>query len=235
MKRPSFQFYPGDWLRDAALRSCSAAARGLWMDMLCFMHEGSPYGYLKVNHKVILSPNLARMTGLTLEETEGCLAELRDAGVFQVDEDGAMFSKRMVRDEDVRNKRAMGGHLGGNPALMVAPKVAPKVAGRLTSEVNRKPTPSSSSSSSSSNKASSNEEATRHRKMAFLLDEEFWAEMRRHYPEIEVETESRKMDAWLLARPGRKKTRQFVINWLNKVEPPLKPSAKPEEDWDYAN
>lgn len=85
------------------------------------------------------------------------------------------------------------------------------------------------------NKASSNEEATRHRKMAFLLDEEFWAEMRRHYPEIEVETESRKMDAWLLARPGRKKTRQFVINWLNKVEPPLKPSAKPEEDWDYAN
>jgi hypothetical protein len=144
MKRPSFQFYPGDWLRDAALRSCSTAARGLWMDMLCFMHEGSPYGYLKVNSKVILPPNLARMAGLTLQETEGCLDELREAGVFQTDEDGAIFSKRMIRDEEVRNKRAMGGKLGGNPALMVTPKVE----GRLTSEDNRKPTPSSSSSSS---------------------------------------------------------------------------------------
>lgn len=114
------------------------------MDMLCFMHEGSPYGYLKVNNKVILPSNLARMTGLTLQETEGYLEELRDAGVFQTDEEGAIFSKRMIRDEEVRNKRAMGGRLGGNPALMVVPKVD----GRLTTEVNQKPTPSSSSSSS---------------------------------------------------------------------------------------
>jgi len=144
MKRPSFQFYPGDWLRDAALRSCSLAARGLWMDMLCYMHEGSPYGYLKVKDKVILPANLARMVGLTLQETEGCLSELREAGVFQEDSEGAIFSKRMIRDEDIRNKRATGGHLGGNPTLMVKPKVEE----RLSSEVKQKPTPSSSSSSS---------------------------------------------------------------------------------------
>jgi hypothetical protein len=66
------------------------------------------------------------------------------------------------------------------------------------------------------------------RSNSYLLDEEFWAEMRRHYPDIDVEAESRKMDAWLLARPGRKKTRQFVINWLNKVEPALAP-AQPKE------
>jgi hypothetical protein len=40
------------------------------------------------------------------------------------------------------------------------------------------------------------------------------------------------MDAWLLARPGRKKTRQFVINWLNKVEVPLLPAKQEEvEQW----
>ena len=67
---------------------------------------------------------------------------------------------------------------------------------------------------------------------AYLLDEEFWSEMRRHYPNIDVEAESRKMDAWLLARPGRKKTRQFVINWLNKVEPALAPAKVEEvEQW----
>jgi hypothetical protein len=56
--------------------------------------------------------------------------------------------------------------------------------------------------------------------------------MRRHYPGIDVDAESRKMDAWLLARPGRKKTRQFVINWLNKVEPALAPAKVEEvEQW----
>ena len=222
-KRPAFQFYPGDWLRDTGLRSCSAAARGLWMDILCFMHEGSPYGYLKVNHKVILPPNLARMCGLTLEETEGCLAELAEAGVFEIDADGVIFSRRMIRDEELRNKRAACGHLGGNPSL----KDNQKVGVCLSTEVKQKPTPSSSSSSSTSN-TSSNEEVGADRKKTYLLDDEFWAEMRRHYPNIDVDAESRKMDAWLLARPGRKKTRQFVINWLNKVEPALAP-AKVEE------
>ena len=226
-KRPAFQFYPGDWLRDTGLRSCSAAARGLWMDILCFMHEGSPYGYLKVNHKVILAPNLARMCGLTLQETEGCLAELAEAGVFETDEEGVIFSRRMIRDEELRNKRAACGHLGGNPTL----KDNQKVGVCLSTEVKQKPTPSSSSSSSSSN-TSSNEEVGADRKKTYLLDEEFWAEMRRHYPDIDVDAESRKMDAWLLARPGRKKTRQFVINWLNKVEPALAPAKVEEvEQW----
>jgi hypothetical protein len=66
------------------------------------------------------------------------------------------------------------------------------------------------------------------RKSSYLLDEEFWAQMRRHYPDIDVEAESRKMDAWLLTRPGRKKTRQFCVNWLNKAEPALA-AAKPKE------
>ena len=225
-KRPAFQFYPGDWLRDTGLRSCSAAARGLWMDILCFMHEGSPYGYLKVNHKVILAPNLARMCGLTLQETEGCLAELAEAGVFETDEEGVIFSRRMIRDEELRNKRAACGHLGGNPTL----KDNQKVGVCLSTEVKQKPTPSSSSSSSSSIITSSNEEVGADRKKTYLLDEEFWAEMRRHYPGIDVDAESRKMDAWLLARPGRKKTRQFVINWLNKVEPALAPAMVKEVD-----
>jgi hypothetical protein len=30
-----------------------------------------------------------------------------------------------------------------------------------------------------------------------------------------------KMDAWLLAHPGRKKTRRFIVNWLNKIDKPM--------------
>ena len=142
MKRPSFQFYPGDWLRDTALRTCSTGARGLWIDMICFMHEGTPYGYLKVNNKVILPANLSRMCGLTLSDVEGYLFELKEAGVYDIDDYGVICSKRMIRDENIRESRACGGKLGGNPKLKVSQKVENKV--------NQKPTPSSSSSSSSS-------------------------------------------------------------------------------------
>lgn len=161
MKRPSFQFYPGDWLHDAALRSVSVGARGLWIDMICIMHQGSDYGYLKVNHKVILSPNLARMCGATLEEVEGWLIELSDAGVYSVDAERCIYSRRMIRDEELRKARAAGGVKGGNPNLIGKKKV--------NLNPNLDTTPSSSSSSSSSD----NKEIKKKTKTKTSLPEEF--------------------------------------------------------------
>jgi hypothetical protein len=104
------------------------------------MHEGSPYGYLKVADKVILPANLARMVGETLEVVEGWLHELHEAGVYDID-NGAIFSRRMIRDEELRQKRAEGGKLGGNPKLKVNHVVILKD--------NQKSTPSSTSTSTS--------------------------------------------------------------------------------------
>jgi hypothetical protein len=44
MKRPAFQFYTADWRNNAKLRRCSAAARGVWMDVLCVLHDSDEYG-----------------------------------------------------------------------------------------------------------------------------------------------------------------------------------------------
>ena len=151
MKRPSFQFYPSDWLRDTALRSCSTGARGLWMDMICFMHEGSPYGHLKVGSKVIHASNLSRMVGEDAEVVHGWLDELAAAGVYETTDEGVIYSKRMIRDENLRQIRAAGGSKGGNPALMNK--------GKVNLEDKQKPTPSSSSASSSS--STKNKEATK--------------------------------------------------------------------------
>ena len=49
------------------------------------------------------------------------------------------------------------------------------------------------------------------------------------YQYIDLEQEYGKMDAWLLAHKGRKKTKKFVVNWLNKIEVPL--STKPQQNW----
>jgi hypothetical protein len=112
IKRPAFQFYPGDWLHDSALRCVSIAARGLWIDMICIMHQGTPYGHLTVNGKGLLKTPLSRMEGVSVSELEGLLKELEDAGVFSTTQDGIVFSRRMVRDEALREKRAEGGSEG---------------------------------------------------------------------------------------------------------------------------
>jgi hypothetical protein len=46
---PWMKFYPADWRSDPMLRLCSLAARGLWAEMICLMHEAEPYGSLLVN------------------------------------------------------------------------------------------------------------------------------------------------------------------------------------------
>jgi hypothetical protein len=57
-----------------------------------------------------------------------------------------------------------------------------------------------------------------------LTDEEWLLGLKKNpaYQHIDLPVELGKMDAWLLTHPGRKKSRQFVVNWLNKIEKPMK-------------
>lgn len=48
------------------------------------------------------------------------------------------------------------------------------------------------------------------------------------YTHINLEVELAKMDAWFAVHKGRQKTKRFVLNWLNKIELPLKPQPKPQ-------
>lgn len=60
-------------------------------------------------------------------------------------------------------------------------------------------------------------------------DEEFLSALKANpaYAHLDFAAEMGRMDAWLLAHPSRKKTRQFVVSWLNKVERPIAAGAKP--------
>lgn len=143
MKRPAFQFYPGDWQHDVALRTCTLEARGLWIEMMCTMHQGNPYGYLVLNGNPIDSGQLARMVGATAKEVEKGLKQLETAGVFSRDSEGRIFSRRMVKDERIREVRARSGALGGNPQLLN--REVNQVVNQDSKQI---PTPSFSSASS---------------------------------------------------------------------------------------
>lgn len=125
MPAPFFQFYPGDWLRNANLRRCTHAERGAWIDVMCLMHDSEAYGLLRWPLKEI-----AKAIGAPLPLLRG----LADKGVLKGCDSGTCepftytprtggkkgpavvlvdgqfgpiwYSTRMLRDEHVRNARA---------------------------------------------------------------------------------------------------------------------------------
>ncbi len=104
--RPWFKFYPRDWRGDQALRAVSMAARGLWMEILCLMHEAEPRGHLLLNGKKVDVDTLARMVGASPDEVSAWLAELQTAGVFSLARNGTVTSRRMIRDEKAAKEGA---------------------------------------------------------------------------------------------------------------------------------
>lgn len=96
--QPWMKFYPRDWRGDQALRACSVAARGLWMECLCIMHEAKPYGHLLLNGDRVDDDALARMAGVSVDEARSLMAELRKAGVFSLTREGVVYSRRMTKD-----------------------------------------------------------------------------------------------------------------------------------------
>lgn len=143
-KRPSFQFYPGDWMSDLKLRRCSPAARGVWVDVLCALHDSDDaYGLLRWPLR-----ELARTVGASMAH----LRELVDKGVLRgsdteiaeplvyIPRSGRKpgppvtliptqpgplwYSKRLVKDEYVRTHRGEGTRFGAKSGD--APNASPK-------------------------------------------------------------------------------------------------------------
>ena len=102
-KLPAFMFYPGDWQKDPCLRRCSKAAKGAWMDLLCLLFECPVRGvFVDASGKPWSDEEIAEAIGGDIGANLGYIAELVSKGVAQRDTRGAIFSRRMVRDEQNR-------------------------------------------------------------------------------------------------------------------------------------
>lgn len=134
MAQPWIKFYPRDWRGDQALRAVSLAARGLWMEMLCIMHEASPYGHLVLGGHAVSNDVLSRVAGTSVDEVSALLIELESAGVLSRTRKGVIYSRRMVKDRDrsekgrkAVNKRYSQGaeNLGEKPQASRLPSRSP--------------------------------------------------------------------------------------------------------------
>ena len=122
MENPFMKFYTRDWQADSALRQCSAAARGVWIELLCIMtqNDNGAKGHLCPNGRLtegLTVPVIARLTGLLLEEVTAGMGELDRAGVFSKTDSGVIFSRRMVKEAERSRINKENGDKGGNPRL----------------------------------------------------------------------------------------------------------------------
>lgn len=145
-KQPSFQFYPGDWKRDAGVQSLSFEERGVWFEMMLLMFESAERGKLVFGSGTPMPEDaVARSLGLDRQRYVQILRKLLDYGVASKDEKtGIIFCRRMVRDAELSRKRAECGKLGGNPNLLN--QNSSKREAKSNQNGKQNPTPSSSSS-----------------------------------------------------------------------------------------
>ena len=220
-KRPAFQFYPGDWLGSQRVSLLTLEEEGAYLRLLasCWQHGSIP------SAPDMIARLIGKGSSTNLATT---LATMFQPHPFNP---ALLVHDRLEKEREKQDAWSEKCREGGRKSAemrKIGKGSSSLVEGLLEGSTNKKATLQSSITITNT----TSKEVVGAPKKSFLLDEEFWAEMRRHYPNIDVDAESRKMDAWLLARPGRKKTRMFVIGWLNKVEPALAPAKVEEvEQW----
>lgn len=100
-KAPAIQFYIGDWMKDPKLSMCSPASRGVWIDLICAMHE------LDRSGEISGAPiQLARICRCSVDELSAALGELQNTGAADIDITDTtvtITNRRMARESEVRD------------------------------------------------------------------------------------------------------------------------------------
>ena len=116
--RPCLSFFPKDWLTDMGLQNCSIGARGLWIEILCYMFFSPKRGYfLLPNERAVDNKTITKLIGgITTKETEMYIKELEENKVFSRLANGTIYNRRMVEDTqkdlDIKRMKSFAGQKG---------------------------------------------------------------------------------------------------------------------------
>ena len=98
-EKPRMKFHPADRRSDPALRPCSLAARGSWIECVAIMHRARPCGHLLIDGRPVTDTPLAVSVGAPPERIPALVRDPSSAGVFSRTRKGVIYSRRMTRDE----------------------------------------------------------------------------------------------------------------------------------------
>jgi len=106
------KFNTGDWLTDPRLSLCSPLARGVWMDLLCAMHQLDRSGELRGT-----TEELARLARCSTQEFVTAMTDIQNKLAGDVQQRNGSWSianRRMKREAEIREKRQQAGSIGGS-------------------------------------------------------------------------------------------------------------------------
>lgn len=118
--QPYIPLYVQDFLTDEKLALCSAKATGVYIRLICLMHKSQQYGTIHLKQRFKqgsdniknFSSQLVKHLPYDFHTVTESLAELLDENVLTMEGD-ILIQKRMVRDNQLSEKRSVAGKKGG--------------------------------------------------------------------------------------------------------------------------
>jgi hypothetical protein len=107
---PYIPLYIGDWLKDPKLSLCSPATRGVWIDLICCLHELGQGGKITAN-----AQQLARLCRSSDADVHAALKELQAteaADIYERDGVYTVICRRMRKADALSLKRRQAGSKG---------------------------------------------------------------------------------------------------------------------------
>ena len=112
-KLPFLRLYTGDWLKDPCVSKCSPATRGIWLDLLCAIHEFRRSG--QIAGTAIELSRICRCTAAQFVDAANELRVTQTANVSVRNGRYTIVNRRMKRAKSMSKSRknpslASGGH-----------------------------------------------------------------------------------------------------------------------------
>jgi hypothetical protein len=243
-KAPGFWFFTGDWLKDPELRFCSIFARGLLVDLLCYMFEAKEQGYMCTpSGKAMTNEQIVdAISGGSREEKLTALQELEENGVLSRDSRGVLYSRRLSRLKELTAKRRESGSKGGSKT-----QANRKQKFKQNDKQNQGVTVSDSDSVSDSVSDTDSEEELFHNSCSeshatsdqevdsvefefpvvgnggkpWNLTGSYLRELEETFETIDVRSQIKMALTWVKAKPKNKKTplgmKPFLFGWLSRA------------------
>lgn len=133
-EQPYLPLYVQDFISDEKLRECSAESVGVYIFLMCVMHKNEEYGKITLNQKYFtnticlskiqanpeiclnFATMLSKQMPFPVPVIERSLNELLNEKVICLDGQ-TLIQKRMVKDCEISQKRAVSGSSGGKQRI----------------------------------------------------------------------------------------------------------------------
>ena len=102
---PWFKFNPSWWISDTELSKCTPASRGVWIDLICAMHQADRSGELRGT-----TDQIARLARCSTVELTQALTELQTTGTADVtfrNNNVTVINRLMKREAKARQDTAL--------------------------------------------------------------------------------------------------------------------------------